>query len=291
MNGRFIWAAAGAVTAGLLATAAGGAQSALAAPRGIVNVPCRTAALTAAIKGASSGETLSLAPLCTYGLTAALPPISEKLTIKGNHATIEGQNAGTPDFAILTVGSFSGSHIGTLAVSDLNISGGAPGIDLLSGAVSVSGGRFSANATAIENISYTTLQVTGATFTDNTGEWGGAISDTDSVSVTNSTFTRNSWPAGRREPPRAMAIRAAAPRWASPRVPAAGTDRPVTAGRAQGPGFPPGNLAPDQARRVLHAAFREQAARVDGRGEGLEVLLVLVGVRRGEVRDRVVEYG
>jgi hypothetical protein len=61
MNGRFIRAAAGAMTAGLLATAAGGAQSALAVPRGVVNVPCQAAALTAAIKGASSGETLSLA--------------------------------------------------------------------------------------------------------------------------------------------------------------------------------------------------------------------------------------
>jgi predicted outer membrane repeat protein len=192
MNGRFIRAAAGAMTAGLLATAAGGAQSALAAPRGVVNVPCQAAALTAAIKGAASGETLSLAPLCIYGLTAALPPISEKLTIKGNHATMEGQNAGIPDFAILTVGSFSGSPTGTLAVSDLNISGGAPGINLLSGAVSVNGGRFSGNATAIESISYTTLQVSGATFTDNSGGWGGAISGTDSVSVTNSTFTRNS---------------------------------------------------------------------------------------------------
>jgi hypothetical protein len=37
MNGRFIWAAAGAMAAGLLATAAGGAQSAPAAPRGVVN--------------------------------------------------------------------------------------------------------------------------------------------------------------------------------------------------------------------------------------------------------------
>jgi predicted outer membrane repeat protein len=192
MNGRFIRAAAGAVTAGLLATAAPGTQSALAAPRGVVNVPCSAAALTAAIKGASSGETLSLAPLCTYGLSAALPPIVEKLTIEGNHSTIKGQNSGTPDFAVLTVGSLSGSRVGTLAVCDLNISGGAPGISLLSGAVSVTGGRFSGNATAIESFSYTTLQVSGATFTDNSGGWGGAISGTDSVSVTNSTFTRNS---------------------------------------------------------------------------------------------------
>ena len=126
MNGRFIWATAGAVTAGLLATAAGGAQSALAAPRGVVNVPCSAAALTAAIGGASSGETLSLATSCTYRLTAALPPVLGSLTIKGNHATLEGQHAGTPDFAILTVGGRSGTAIGTLAVSCLNIRAEAP---------------------------------------------------------------------------------------------------------------------------------------------------------------------
>jgi hypothetical protein len=192
MNGRFIRAAAGAVTAGLLASAAVGTQSAMATARGVVNVPCSAVALTAAIKDASSGETLSLAPLCSYGLSAALPPIVEKLTIEGNHSTLKGQNASAPDFAILTAGSLSGSHVGTLTVCNLNISGGAPGVNLLSGAVSVSGGRFSGNATAIESFSDTTLQVSGAAFTDNSGGWGGAISGTDSVSVTNSTFTRNS---------------------------------------------------------------------------------------------------
>ena len=151
MNGRFIWATAGAVTAGLLATAAGGAQSALAAPRRVVNVPCSAAALTAAIGGASSGETLSLATFCSYGLAAALPPILGNLTIEGNHAALEGQDAGAPDFAILTVGGRSGTATGTLAVSGLNISSGAPGINLLHGAVSVNGGRFSDNATAIES--------------------------------------------------------------------------------------------------------------------------------------------
>ena len=192
MNGRFIRATAGAVTAGLLATAAGGAQSALAAPRGVVSIPCSAAALTAAIGGASSGGTLSLATFCTYRLAAALPPILGSLTIKGNHATIEGQDAGTPDFAILTVGGRSGTDIGTLAVSGLNISSGAPGINLLNGAVSVNGGRFSGNATAIKSIYGMTLRVSGATFTDNTAADGGAIYGTGSVDVTDSTFTRNS---------------------------------------------------------------------------------------------------
>ncbi len=63
---------------------------------------------------------------------------------------------------------------------------------LLNGAVSVNGGRFSGNATAIESTFCTTLRVSGATFTDNTGPDGGAIYGTGSVNVTDSTFTRNS---------------------------------------------------------------------------------------------------
>jgi predicted outer membrane repeat protein len=192
MYGRFLRVAAGTVTASLLAAGGGGAQTALAGSRSVVQVPCSAAALTTAVSSASSGETLSLATLCTYGLTSALPPIVEKLTIKGNRATIEGQSAGAPDFAILTVGGRSGTDIGTLAVSGLNISSGAPGINLLNGTVSVNGGRFSGNATAIESNFYTTLHVSGATFTGNSGKYGGAIFGTASVSVTDSTFTGNS---------------------------------------------------------------------------------------------------
>ncbi len=192
MNGRFIRVTAGALAAGLLATAAGGGQSVLAAARGTVNVPCSAAALAAAISGASSGETLSLARLCTYRLTAALPPISGSLTITGNRATLEGQNAGSPDFAILTVGGRSGTDTGTLTVSGLNISHGAPGISLLNGAVSVNGGRFSGNATAIESSLYTALRVSGAAFSGNTGRYGGAIYGAGTVNVTDSTFSGNS---------------------------------------------------------------------------------------------------
>jgi predicted outer membrane repeat protein len=193
MNGRLIRAAAGAVTAGLLATAAVGTQTALAAPRGVVNVPCSAVALTAAVQGASSGETLSLAPLCSYGLTAALPPISENLTIDGNHATLErSAAAGTPEFAVLTVGLNHGSAIGTLATSNLNIRNGDPGINLVQGTLSVQGGTFISNTTAISSAFYTTLSVTGARFTDNTGREGGAIFSSWNTTVTDSTFTGNS---------------------------------------------------------------------------------------------------
>ena len=176
MYGRFLRIAAGTLTASVAAAGGGGrCPAGMARPPSVVQVPCSAAVLTAAVSSASSGETLSLATLCTYGLTSALPPITENLTIKGNGATIEGQSAGAPDFAILTVGGRRGTDTGTLAVSGLNISSGAPGINLLHGAVSVNGGSFSGNATAIESIFSTTLHVSGATFTGNSGEDGGAI--------------------------------------------------------------------------------------------------------------------
>ena len=192
MDGRFLRASTATVAAALLTAAGGSTQTALAAPRGVVNVPCSAAALTAAISGASSGETLSLAAFCTYGLTAALPPIVRNLTIAGNRATVEGTAAGRPDFAIFTVGGRGGTQIGTLKVRGLNVSNGAPGIDLLNGTAAVNGGIFSGNSTAIESNFFTTLNVTGATFTDNTGTWGGAIFGSGRVDVADSTFTRNS---------------------------------------------------------------------------------------------------
>src|SRR3984885_8789644 len=66
---------------------------------------------------------------------------------------------------------------------------------------------------------------------------------------------------------------------------------------AQGPGSPPGAWpltmsAPqgDRGGGRLDAAFGDQAPRGDGRVERLEVALVLVRVRGGEVRDRVLEH-
>src|SRR5450759_2515197 len=59
------------------------------AAAGVVAVPCSPAALAAGITSAENGQTLRLAPLCSYELTAALPAISQDLTIQGTHATIE----------------------------------------------------------------------------------------------------------------------------------------------------------------------------------------------------------
>ena len=193
MYRRFRRAAAGAVAAGLLGVAAGGTQSALAAPRGVVAIPCSAPALNAAISGAASGETLSLATLCRYELTAPLPPVLGNLTIQGNHATIErSQAAGTPEFTILTVGGAPAYADKSVRIASLNLSNGAPGIFVGSGSLFVSGGLFSGNSTAISTTFYTKLSVAGASFTGNTGKYGGAISAGYDATLRDSTFTGDS---------------------------------------------------------------------------------------------------
>ncbi|GGN25908.1 hypothetical protein [Streptomyces fuscichromogenes] len=88
-------------------------------------VPCYTAALTNAISGASSGDTLSLARNCTYHLTSpfstgeGLPTIAQPLTIKGNGATIVRDGNATPAFRIFHVLS-----TGNLRLQDLTVRGG-----------------------------------------------------------------------------------------------------------------------------------------------------------------------
>jgi hypothetical protein len=82
MRGRM--AAAGAAGM-LMAAGAGGGPAAQAA----ATVPCSGAALAAAVGAAGAGATLSLARGCVYVLTAALPVVSQDLTITGNRATLE----------------------------------------------------------------------------------------------------------------------------------------------------------------------------------------------------------
>ena len=105
-----------------------------------VNVPCSgpgggAAGLVAAIKAANAagGGAISLAPRCTYTLTAAdnnsfggngLPVITTPITIAGAHATIARSSAqNTPRFRILEVDGPGGS----LAASALTITGGNVG--------------------------------------------------------------------------------------------------------------------------------------------------------------------
>jgi len=173
------------------------AQAALAGTA-VVPVPCRATALAAAITGAVSGETLSLARGCTYELTAALPAVHASLAIRGNGAAIERSfAAGTPDFSLLLL--LSGTK--TLAVSNLSFRNGddptvGGAIDNFQGsAVTVDGGTFAGNTAgvggAIANTSGGTLIVRGAHFTGNSAGDGGAIANIAGATVTGSVFTGN----------------------------------------------------------------------------------------------------
>jgi len=95
-----------ALTAGAaMAAVIGGAQAASASPADpVINVPCFTSALAAAIGSAPDGATLHLAANCTYELHSALPDIDSDITIQGASTTIERSHRGsTPDFSILVV--------------------------------------------------------------------------------------------------------------------------------------------------------------------------------------------
>ena len=187
------------VPAGVIAAATlmAGTQPAAAAAAFRVSVPCSTTALASALAGAVGGETIRLATGCDYVLTAALPPISTKLTIQGQGATLERSTAArTPGFAILTVNTAG------LSVSNLTIRNGDGGIDFdetsnqnQTNNITVTRSTFTGNAGGGINLGgrdssfgLATGTITGSTFTDN----GGGINDYgDSLTVTGSSFTGN----------------------------------------------------------------------------------------------------
>jgi predicted outer membrane repeat protein len=174
------------------------AQAALAKPQNVAYVPCSASALAAALSSASSGDTLFLAPGCTYELTAALPNITTDLHIVGNGATLERSYApGTPDFTILTVTGGNLTLIGVDFRNGICHHGGAIYND--GGNVTVRGGTFIGNRAlyyggAIANYSgYVT--VLHARFIGNSssgeGGYGGAIYNDDGMTVIGSDFLRN----------------------------------------------------------------------------------------------------
>src|SRR5260370_14890857 len=154
MHLKLVRAAATTVAIGAaVALGPASAQAALAKPApSVTGVPCSASLLAAAISGASSGDTLSLAPGCDYVLTAALPDINTDLTIVGNGATLV-RSYGAPDFTILTVDS---GNVTLVGVGFRN--GGGGGSD--GGAIYNDGGG---NAT-----------VRGGSFLGNSGDYGGS---------------------------------------------------------------------------------------------------------------------
>ncbi len=167
-----------AVTAAMtVALGAVPAQAALAAARA-VPVPCQPGALAAGIASARGGETLSLAPRCTYVLTAGLPAISQDLTIQGKRAIVErSYRPGVKDFSILTVNPGA-----DLVISDLSFRNGGSGSS--TAPAGTAGGAIDNNGN---------LTVTKGQFTGNSASDGGAIlNGPGNLNVRNSVFAANS---------------------------------------------------------------------------------------------------
>lgn len=169
-----------AITAAMTVALGAGPAKAAPAATDAVAVPCGTGALAAGIDGARDGATLSLAPRCTYELTAALPAISQDLTIRGNSSTIErSYRPGTPAFSILTVNPGA-----DLVISDLNFrNGGSAGSGPPPADTSAGG--------AIDNNG--NLTVTGGNFTGSSASDGGAIlNGAGRLKVRDAVFAANS---------------------------------------------------------------------------------------------------
>jgi hypothetical protein len=196
---RKVAAIAGCMT---VALGVGPAQAAPAAT-GAVRVPCAASALAAGIADARAGETLSLAPHCTYVLTAGLPAISQELTILGNRATIErSYRPGIRDFSILTVSPGADLAIGNLNFRHGGSAGsGPPPADTSAGGaidnngnLTVNGGDFTGNSAsdggAIQNGSGS-LSVRNAVFDGNRAVNGGAVENNGTMVLSHSTVTGN----------------------------------------------------------------------------------------------------
>lgn len=173
------------------------APLALATARPDVKVPCDSASLASDIASAARGETLSLAAGCVYRLTAALPALTQDMTILGNGATLERSTAaGTPAFSLLSVTD------GAISITDLNFRHGensyyAGAITNTGGAVTVNGGTFTGNSGINGGAIYAGLgyfAVNNAAFTGNkSGDNGGAIEAYSGViHITGCVFYGNS---------------------------------------------------------------------------------------------------
>jgi predicted outer membrane repeat protein len=188
------------VAGGAAALCLGSVPAALAAPaQPATFVPCNAYALHAAINDASSGDTLDLAPGCTYYLPDALPEIMKTLTIVGYHSTLtRAQGAG--GFSLLKVGCGDGD----LTVINVNFTdgggydvGNGGAIDVQAGSLHVTGGIFTGNESddvggAIYN--HGDMTVDNATFTDNLAHFGGAIENDSDATISGSAFTWNKAP-------------------------------------------------------------------------------------------------
>ena len=194
--------ATAAAAGGIMALAVGFAPAAAASPAPQTSVPCSTTALASAISGAVSGDTLVLAPGCSYQVSDPLPDISTNLTIDGRGATLDADGPESPGYNILGVPDGVTVHIRYLNFTCGGSYIGQCGEAIrTSGNVTIEGGTFYelgpiyneyglGGGGAIGNGGQ--LAVTGATFDWNfaTGS-GGAIYNGGTMTVSSSTFRSN----------------------------------------------------------------------------------------------------
>src|ERR1700689_173277 len=164
-------AARTAAVGGTLILGLGTAPAAMAQPPVPVHVSCNPGALAAAITGATSGETIALAPACIYRLDATLP-VDVDLTIVGLDSELQ-RGRGASSFSLLTLDSDVDLTVINVDFKD----GGGPDYN--------DGG-------AIYAPDGTDLTVQGGIFTDNySDEFGGAIESYGTLTVTGAYFIGN----------------------------------------------------------------------------------------------------
>lgn len=205
MHLKLLRAAAAVAVLGGTATLGLGTQAAMA--QTTHNVLCATNGTDGLIywmDNYTSGDTLSLAPHCTYWVSAQLPSVMNTLTIDGNGASIvRNTDSAFSIFVVGTAGDLTLDNVNVKNGGGSGIDGGAIDVTSSSATLNVDGGTFSDNSAdynetdggyggAIYNLG--TLTVDGATFTDNGANWGGAIDSDSSVSTAtldDDTFTGN----------------------------------------------------------------------------------------------------
>jgi hypothetical protein len=194
--------------AALAATAPAAVAQAKAATPGIINVPCQTSALAAAITTANGGgaAVLALAGNCTYGIkvpataTDGLPVITGHVTLVGETNTVIRRSpAALTSFRVLEVASGA-----TLRVTNLSIrngkTAGLGGAILNAGTLWVDKVTFTGNTAgnggALSNSAGATATLENATMADNTttGVGGGGIINSGLLTLDESSLTSNHAP-------------------------------------------------------------------------------------------------
>jgi predicted outer membrane repeat protein len=176
-----------------------------------INVACGdNPGLKAAITSASPGDTVSLAPACTYTLITVdnsdgsfgpngLPQINKLLTIEGNGSIIT--NSGASPFRFFDLGASGNLTLNQLTLTSGNVANQGGAILLKTGAVltatrvKLSGNVATAGGGAIYAQAGTTLTVTEDTISNNDSggtAGGGGILSLGNTTVSRSTFTGNS---------------------------------------------------------------------------------------------------